>query len=810
MFINNIKIAFRNLLKFKGYAALNIIGLSIGIASCLLIVQYIQDERSYDQYHANGENLYRVHTEFIGTEGSNISAGTPSPLAFTAIEEIPEVENAARITGLPGIEKSLLTYEEQAIFETDLFLADSTFFRLFTYQFLQGDPEHALDEPNAVVLSQTTATKLFGQTNPLGEIISISNGFGDYTYKVTGVFDDEFSKSHIQASVFMSMRSEGFGAAFYRTNQWAGNNFFLTYLQLRPGTNPEVVEQKFEAVTEKYAAEQLQAAGFDKSHHLAKMTDIYLHHSMNFNAGSTGNATLLFILGSIAAFVFLLACMNFMNLTTAKATIRAQEIGVRKVIGATRSTLFNQFLTEAFLYAALAITTAYTIARLTLPFFNKLTDKELDVNLLGGSSVLLWITGLLVLTTLIAGSYPALYLSSFRPIQALTGKIGSRFSAENIRKGLVVFQFIVSILLIQGVVIINQQMQFIQEKNLGFNETEKIILPLNTEETKANYPALRNELLQIPQVKKVGATSIYPGKFIVNDAMMYGEAQTVEEAHSTSMVFTEPNYLKMMDFELLKGRFFEQEHFSADTMTTAIINETSMQLLGYEADDVLGKTIEWDWGENHITYQIIGVVEDFHFESLHNPIEPLVFLWQPGREDAYLVLSAEMGDTPNLLASIETTWNKLNPNEPVNYLFLNEQLQQNYLSDQRMADIVLGFTLLAVLVSCLGLLGLAAFAAARRKKEIGIRKVLGATADNIVALLSKDFMKLVFFAIILATPLAWYAATRWLENFAYSVPLQWWMFTLAGIFALLVALLTVSVQSVRAALANPVESIRTE
>lgn len=809
MLSNYFKIALRNLLKFKGYAGINILGLAIGLACCLLIVQYIRYEWSYDQHHQNGEDIYRVSTTFRVGERSEKTGATPSPLVFAIKKDFPEVVESTRAFKAPGVDKYILKVNGQAFTEEDGLYADSTFFRLLTCDFIAGDPEHALDEPFSVVLSRRLAKRLFGDKAANGQALTIESPWGRDLYTVTGVFDQDTYRSHIDAEFYLSSMSGNVGRRFYRLEEWGGNNLFYTYIQLRPGSSPEALEDKLPAWLEGYAGDRLRQLGFSKEHFLEPVGDIYLRSEASNPVGPVGSLSYLYILGSIAAFILFIACINFMNLATAKATVRAQEVGIRKVIGATRATLLKQFLSEAFLYACFAIVLAYAIANLALPVFNQLMGRELTANLAQDSTLLLLLLGFILLTTLLAGGYPAAYLSSFSPTQIFQGKLGSQLSAQRVRKGLVAVQFVVSIALIQGILVINQQMKYIRNKNLGFNKEQKIIIPHHNEASYANFAALKNEILKDGQVIAAGGASSYPGAFNAEDMIMYGEGQVSEQGRHAFMAYIDPDYLGLMEFELTEGRFFDRSRI-ADTVQAVVINETLARGLGYTPESAVGKRMFFNWGEERYSFNIIGVAKDFHATSLRREIDGYAFFWDNREAHNFLVADVEMADVAGTVARIEAIWNRLNPDAPFEYYFLDEELQQNYLADQRMGGLVLWGTLLAIFVSCLGLLGLAAFSAERRAREISVRKVLGATVANIVALLSKDFLRLVIIAFVLATPLAWYFMNGWLQEFEYHVAMPWWAFGLAGVLSVAIAFAAIGWQALRAARANPAEALRSE
>ncbi len=809
MLQNYIKIAFRNLLKSKGYSAINIFGLAIGIASCLLIVQHLRHELSYDAHHDELGQLYRIGSTFKIGDKETKTATSPSPLAWAMVQDYPEVKEAARVLVAPNTTEYLIKYENQSYFEQNGLLADSTFFRLFKFDFVEGDPVNSLNEPYHVVVSIQMAEKLFGEAKALDRTIKIGDQWGENDYKITGVFNPETYPTYLNGNFYMNMRSGEVGQYFYALPEWAGNNLFYTYVLLNENASAESLAAKFPALIEEKAGQRLKDLGFEKTHFIEPVKDIYLRSDAQYEVGLTGDITFVYIFAAIAAFILLIACINFMNLSTAKATIRAQEVGVRKVVGATRSMLSAQFLTEAFVYTFLAVILAYIGAEMVLPIFNQLSGKELDLNLMNDGVLVTWLVAILILTALLAGSYPALYLSSFSPVKVFKGNLGDRFSAKQVRKFLVVVQFVVSIALIQGILVINQQMDYMRQKKLGFEPEAKLVIPLNTSDAALNFQTLKEQFLQITDVEALGGTSTVPGTPNIEDMLIFGEGQNNDESVHANQIWTDPGYLPMMDFNLLKGRVFDESRF-ADTTDAVVINQKLMTKLGYDFDNVIGKKLYWNWDGTLNSHEIIGVIDNFHSSSLRQEIDNHVFHWNPNRYLRYMVASVSTNDLPNLIDDLNNNWDQINAGEPFDYFFMDDKLQQAYDTDQRMAGLIFSFTLLAILISCLGLFGLAAFSAESRTKEIGVRKVLGATNGGIVGLLTKEFIWLVVIALAVATPFAWSLMNSWLEGFHYRVDMPYWVFVAAGIVAISITFITVGYQGLKAALANPIESLRSE
>jgi putative ABC transport system permease protein len=812
MLKNYFKIALRNLQRNKAFSFINIFGLAIGLATCTLIMLYIFSELGYDTHNKDANRIFRISTEAgqLGDIKEKPWASTSAPIAWGLREDMPEVEQSTRLLKFPNLDKMLLKYEHgndiKQFYETNGYYVDSTFFQIFTYPFTYGNATNSLKEPNSIVISDAVAQKLFGSENPVGKSINIGLPFGNFNYAVTGVFDNSSIKSHIPANFFLSMRNGDLGTWVDEQTDWATNNIFYTYVKLREGTDPKSFEAKLQPFIDRRGGTDMKALGISKKLFIQPLQDIYLHSDLDNEIAPNGNITYLYILGSIALFVLLIACINFMNLSTARSGKRAKEVGIRKVIGAEKRSLVFQFLGESLMLSILALLVAVLIAYALLPLFNKLTQKNLQLF----DEPLLWlcISGLTIFSGIISGFYPAFYLSSFKPISVLKGKLLNNFSAIAIRKGLVVFQFIISICLILGAITIIKQLNYLENKQLGFNKNQQIILPLRGQNERNHYAGLRDELLKNPDIKYVTSGSTYPGIPNVEDMLYYAEGKSIHDVIDVHLATVGNDYFKTLGFTILSGRGFSKE-YAADS-NSIVLNEAALKELGYPLNSAVGKKIYFDFKGVHTVMQIVGVVKDFNFESLYNSIKPFGFTTSMGNKYSYVIANASTKDYAGLLKNIQTSWNKINPDAPFMYSFLDNDFQKNYEKDQRISLIVSYFTFIAILIACLGLFGLSAFSAEQRTREIGIRKVLGASVTNVASLLSKDFIKLVVIALLIASPLAWLGMNKWLESFAYRTPISWWMFALAGFLAICIALITVSFQAVKAAIANPVKSLRTE
>jgi putative ABC transport system permease protein len=809
MLQNYIKIAIRNLLRNKTYSFINILGLSLGVACCLLLVLFILDEYKIDKHHANLDNLYRIVTEFQSEKGATKMATTSPPIAMALRDEIPEIENAARAVNPPGVSQNLIKYHDKIFYETDGLIADSTLFEVLTYEFIEGNPDQSLTEANTVVISGTLAQKLFGNDEALNKVIAISQGGEARDYKITGVFRNK-NNSHIKANFFISIMSGGGMAEYIRSDraqgEWAGQNFIPAYVKLNPGHNLETVIKKMNDVLIKHGTEDMKALGRTKTLSLEPVKDIYLKSDI----GRSPRIIYIYVIASIAAFILIIACINFMNLSTAKATQRAGEVGMRKVMGAYRSSLIGQLMGEALIIVLLSIVISVVVAQLALPFFNQLTNKTIvfDADTLTLTAIAL--AAITLITGILAGSYPALYLSSFQPAQVLKGKPTLNNASGFFRQSLVVFQFILSIALICGMLIIHKQLNFIQQKDLGFNADAKIYLPLRTQHARDHYDALKTELQRNALVKDVSAADYMPGSTIWSDMMYYSQGGSMDNAILHRRNRIDVGYPELLNIKLIAGRFFtDNREMEADRKL--IINETSARRFGFEPEKIIGEPLFCDWQGQHFSFEVIGVIADYHQNSLKEEINPIIFE-MPSEKNTYgyLIASINTNSFAETISKIEHTWKKLINDTPFEYSFLDDAIQKQYDEDQKVSKVINSFTAIAMLISCLGLYGLSTYMAERRFKEIGVRKVLGANVGQIVGLMSKEFIKLVIIAFIIAVPLGWYAMNKWLQGFAYKITITTDVFIYAGAAALLIALLTVSFESLKAASANPVKALRSE
>ncbi len=806
-----LKTAMRFLLKNKTFSLINIFGLAMGTMCCLYILLYVQDQYSYDKHHKDVQNIYRV-TSSLGLTGDNHNIATSSPPIAPAIKrDFPEVEQYARLfsSDFFGNNNSMLKYKDKSFYETGLVFVDSTFFNVLSYHFVYGkNTRDILAEPYSIVLSKPTAVKLFGNDDPIGKVITIDNAYGKNDFKVNGVVDDRMGKTHIKANIFVTLRSGGFGRYLYNINQWAGNNFACSFIKLRPGTDPAALEKKLPGLLSKYGAQDLKLLGMTKTLHLQPVTTMHTTPGYDFEINSTISPTLLYILAGIAIMIQLIACINFMNLSTARASKRAKEVGVRKVVGAERSDLIKQFLGESFLLTLIGVSLAIPLLSLAMPYLNQLTQVNIQLTFFSHFSIWLVLAVIVMVTGVVAGSYPAFYLSAFEAIKVMKGNFTNQISASGIRRSLVVFQFFLSIVLITSIIIIYSQLNFIKNKDLGFNKSQKLIFSFYPGDARNKASAMATDFQQLSEVKYASQSDNYLSHHTGNDFPVYLAGGNQSTAVGAENMASDEKFVKANGIKIIAGRDFDMK----DTSKT-LINETLCKRLGLAIDKAPGTRLFSKYFDGSVHYfDIVGVMKDFNYDSLHGAVGPFMIFHNgnPGNYFSFMTVSVNTSDYKSLLHKMEAIWQKNLPGTPFAYAFLDQEVQKHYEAEISLSNIINSFTIMAILISCLGLFGLAAFNAEQRQKEIGIRKVLGASVTGVVGLLSKEFIKLVGIAFILATPLSWWAMNKWLSSFAYKVPISWWMFAVAGVLSITVALITVSFQAIKAALANPVKSLKTE
>lgn len=805
MFLNYLKITLRNLKRHKGYSFINITGLAIGITCCLFILIFVQDELIFDRHHKNGKNIYRIAIDGLIGNQEIKGPSTPAPMAFTLVDEFPEVIQATRIF---RPDRFLIRYKENRFNEERCLFADSTIFDVFTIPMIQGDPAKALTQPHTIVITEEIAEKYYGDENPMDKYLTMEDGTD---YKVTGVAENPPKQSHIEFDFIASMISMG---DFANNTLWISNNLY-TYVLLSEGAPYKLTEEKFVDLIKKYAGPQIQqASGFSFDNFLAAgnrygyfmepFFDVYLYSDLLNGLGGSGNATYVYIFSLIAIFILLIACINFMNLATAWSTNRAKEVGIRKVLGSVRSQLIFQFLAESVLLSFIATIIAVFLVESFMPSFNTLTGKDLEFSLFTHGLALPALIGFTLFVGILAGSYPAFFLAAFQPVTVLQGKLARGMKSGKFRSVLVVFQFSVTIILFIGTLVVMRQLEYFQNKNLGFNKEQVLVIP-RSDVLEKQGDAFKQELLQHTGITNAAFSNTLPGKDFNFNA--HRPKETPELTLAPAILLTDGDFYETYQLEMAAGRFFSKE-ISTDT-TAAIINETAVRSFGY--DDPVGKGLVrlGPTQEESMNLNIIGVVRDFHFQSLHRKIEPLVMKFRL-RALNYLSLRIKTENVKEIVAFVENKWREFVPDKIFEYYFFDDDHNQLYMAEQRTGKIFTTFSVLAILIACLGLFGLSSFTAEQRSKEIGIRKVLGASVQAIIILLSRETMILFLISTIIAWPISYYVMNQWLQDFAYRIDLSFLTFIFSSLAALIIGLTTVSFQAIKAALANPVEELRYE
>jgi putative ABC transport system permease protein len=803
MLRNFIIVALRNLRRNKVFSFINIVGLSVGVACCLLLVLYVQDELRYDTYHQDGERIFRI------TSSTNLGDFKPfprtsPPIAWGIKDEVPEFETVARIVSPPNVTLNLVRYDDKMFYEPDGYLADSTIMSVLTFPFVEGNPAKALTQPNSVVISEFMARKLFGRESALGKVLNINQGGPAVDFTVTGVMQSPVN-SHLRINFFVSMTSAGWGEYIRRPDvqdEWAGQNFMMSYVKLRPGYSLPDVVAKMNTAYQKHGASDLKQLGMQKTLGLQRMEDIYLYSSTD----KTPRIRYLYVVGSIAAFILLIACINFMNLSTAKAAQRAIEVGLRKSLGAPRGLLIRQFLSETLMIVAIAMVISCMLIPLVLPMFNQLTGKNIQLNTSGLGLTALCLLVITIVTGFIAGSYPAFYLSSFQPAGILKGRATTPTGGSVLRRSLVVFQFVIAITLVCGMIVVSRQLSFMQAQNLGFETKHKIVLPLRTDSGKRLYTPLSQAIEKTAAVTGVTGTNYLPGSPIYSDFGLYPAGSSMEKAVLVHNSWVEPNYLQVMGIPLVAGQNFPPTRHD-ESWRAVIINEEAVRQLGFTNESIVGNHLYFDWQGEQFKFDVIGVMKDYHQISLHEKIYPILLRVHEAEHD-FLIAEVNGENVDQALSAFEGAWKTMITDAPFEYSFLDENIQKQYADDKRVAGVINTFTVIAMVISCLGLYGLSGFMAERRFREIGVRKVLGASVRQIVLMMSGEFVRLVLVAFVLAVPLSLYGISLWLDGFAYKVSPDVTLFALAGGVALLIAVLTISFESIRAASGNPVDALR--
>lgn len=787
-------IACRNLWRKKGFSIINITGLAVGMAACLLIFLYVKFETSYDNFHSKADRIYRIVTDTKTPSETIEQAATTTPIAINLKRDFPEVEDAVRLSG----DDFLVQRGDVKFQEENTVLADSALFNVFDFPLLSGDPQTALKEPMSIILSETSAKKYFGDKDPMGQQLQLTGAA--INSKVTGVMKDIPANSQIKADMFISMSS--FKQIYGQPtpdSEWTNHNHF-TYLLLRPNTDAKKVESKFPAFMEFHHGEQARQLQMQDYLSLEPLRDVYLRSKRE--GFVTGNINNVYIFSAVAIFILLIACINFINLTTARSAERAKEVGIRKVVGAARFELARQFIAESVTICLIAFLLSVLLTMLLLPLFNQLAGKTISTGILHDPMQVLRLFLLSVGIGIFAGFYPSIVLSSFKPVIVLKGRFSSGARGLVLRRALVIFQFTISIVLIVGTIVVYRQLDFMRSQDLGFGKDQLLII--NTHYDK-NKDAFKQSLEGLPGVISTSYASSIPGGGNNSAYSLVQNKSGEMQKTNLDLYFVDFDYIEQYQLKMVAGRGFSHA-YRTDSTEAMIINEAATRLFGYSSpQEAIGRNFD-QWGRKG---KIIGVLKDYHYKSLQQNIKPLSMRIEPWGFN-WISIKIPAADLPRTVNAIEAKWKELIPNRPFEYNFMDDLFDKQYRSDDKFANLFFNFAILAIFISCLGLLGLASYSTIQRTKEIGVRKILGASATNIVNMLSMDFIKLVLVAFVIAIPIGWLGMNAWLRSFAYRTQITGWIFAMAGITALLIAFFTISYQAIRAALANPVKSLRTE
>lgn len=820
MLLNNIKIALRSLLKQKVYTLINVLGLAVGIASCLVIVLFVRNEFSYDSFFKDSDRIYKMVLERKYPNHSTYYAIIPHSFPEVAVRDYPEVESSAILAG--GFNNIVMSYknerDEVKQFEENFIVgADTNFFQMFDLPLRKGDPKTVLKNPNDMVMSVTMAKRYFGDDEPVGKLVT--TGFGEF--KITGVFEDLPNNSHMKFDALVAVAS----FPFFKQENFTSFSVHC-YFKLKPGTDAKALEAKFPQMVDTYASAQIERnlgkswedykkEGNGYRYFLQPLSSIHLD-PINIEAKMRpgGNITSVYIMISVAVLILLIACINFMNLATARSSERAKEVGVRKTMGSYKRQLVFQFLTESFLLSVVGVVLAVVIVQLVLPFFNSLTEKTLELSITGPTVSILFVLAAFV--GFLAGIYPSFILSSFNPVTVLKGNFTGQGKGRWIRSGLVIFQFWISIVLMIGTMVIEQQMEFMRDKSLGFDKDQMLVVErvfaLNAPNQTPLAKTYMDEVRRLPEVASAAGSFALPGRQGDFFGIMFQPEGSSEILTTKSMVITD-ELAEVLGLELLEGRSFSE---ATNDSLSLLLNEAAVKVMDIE-NPVGTRLIETqqapDGSNVQITYTVVGIVKDFNFQSLRDEITPLVIQSNErfGGGMAYVLARVKGGQVNSAIQSLEAKWKQLAPDQPFKFTFLDEDINKNYIEDQKTGKLFAVFSGLAIFVACIGLFALSAYTASLRTKEIGIRKVLGASVAGVMLLLSKDFTRMVMVSFVLAVPIAWYVMeTWWLQNFAYRINISLWIIVVAGAAAFFIAWFTVSFQSIRAAVRNPVSSLRSE
>jgi putative ABC transport system permease protein len=784
---------------------INLLGLAIGMAACLMIFLWVQDELSYDRFHQKAERIFRVERKFDFRDMHGQAPVTSGPYGPALVADYPEIENFVRLD-----REELSIKDHRNIFrKQSLIFADNSIFDVFDFRLEEGASQAALVQPNSIVLTRENALKFLGTEDAVGKSLTLDWN-GDLTdFRITGILEKVPHNSHVHFDMLASLSTY----PDERLSPWF-NNFLYTYVLLKGGVSAQDLQKKLPALMTKYmAADFIAVVGTDADINevfqlkLYPLLDIHLQPSEQFEIEPQGSLTSVYIFSAIALLILVIACINFMNLSTARANKRAREVGIRKTVGAVKRQLWGQFVGESILLALIALILAVLLIRLFTPFFNSLANKSLSVTQLFHSGNWLILIGITLITGLLAGLYPAFYLTAFHPARVLKGSVLSGTGKSAFRRGMAVIQFVISITLIIGTLIIFRQMEYVQNRSLGFDKENVVLIPAESKTIRKNIEAFRNALTQDTRIKSVAVSSNTPGSPMFSDTVF--KRNDSDDIFSIIFVATDYEFVDTYGLNVIQGRNFSKD-FSTDIQGAVILNQAAVKEIGYTPEEAVGKKLlRYRSATEFVESTIVGVVEDFHFKSLHRIIEPFLLMLSTDYFDTISV-RVKPGDVRRTIDFIQKEWEETYPGEQFEFNFLDRRIDLLYESERKIRNIFLIFSILSIFVACLGLFGLAAFTAEERTKEIGVRKVLGASTGNILFLLSKEFAKWVLMANIVAWPVGYFMMSRWLQNFAFKIDVDLWPFLLSAVLALIIALLTVSYQSIKASLTNPVDCLRYE
>lgn len=810
MIKNYLKVTIRNMVRNKLFTFINIFGMSISLACCIILFIFTQGELNFDKQH--GKDIYRLISELKQIDGETFKTATSSvPVAHTVKDEIPEIIYAARTTGSSLFGgKNVIAHEGNSWFIEDGFLADTSIFNILKFDVIKGNQNIPISHPDGIVLEKSWAITIFGDDDPIGKTVKLGTNFGTSDFEVTAVYDASSIQSHMEPTFIISMANAQWNSYFNQDQtNWVGQNMVFSYLKLAPGSNPEKVDQLIHEIFLKNGAEQMKAMGLTKEMDLQPVEAIHTDTDFMINISNTTNLTFIYVLGSIGALILILACVNYINLSTAQAGKRAMEVGIRKVMGVTPKGLIGQFLGESFIIVLLSMVLGLFFVQLAIPFFNQLINNPINFTYETLSELAIYLIVFLIFTGFIAGFYPAFYLASFKPQAVLKGRSKDGAGNTILRKSLVVMQFVISISLIGSILIISNQVDFIKNKDLGFVADTKLIIPLSSQESTKSYEVLKNEFENNAAVIKAVGSSGIPGAPIINDLLLYKDGQTMDDAIHIYNNTVDREFPEVLGLKLLSGSFFL--NYENDSISEKIlISETANKMLGFEPGEAPGQRVHFDWEGRKISFEIVGVVNDIHQFSLHKTIDPMMYTLGNSDSFGYMTLEANLSDFHSLVTDLETQWKNILVETPFEYYGLADHMLLQYKSDFNTFDLIKYFAFISVIISCLGLYAMSLFMAEKKYREIGIRKTFGASIGQIFTMVSSELSKLIVVAFLISIPIIWFGMNQWLESFAYQITPGVGVYVMAGFISICIGWFTIGYQSIKAARTNPVDVLKEE